>query len=96
MAVYRPPTKPILFQIKHAKFNIYPSNFYKPHFVAFLLFQSAIFSKFLHFPLPLLRPLTTEKRAAIKKKAKSNSRWSVTITSETANLDQSCRMKENQ
>ena len=51
------------------------------------------FSKFSHFPLPLLRPLTTAKRAAIlKKKAKSNSHWSVTITSETANLDQSeCR-----
>ena len=42
----------------------------------------------------LLRPLATAKRAAIlKKKAKSNSHWSVTITSETANLDESECMK---
>ena len=42
----------------------------------------------LHFPLPLLRPLTTAKTSRhFEKKAKSNSHWSVTITSETAHLD---------
>ena len=62
-----------------------------PHYLFITCcFRRRSSAKVPNFPL---WPLTTAKRAAIlKKKAKSNSHWSVTITSETANLDQSeCR-----
>ena len=65
--MYRPSTKPILFQIKHVKFIIYPSIFYKPYFVAFLSFPECY--------LPATDYGKTSRH--FEKKAKSNSHWSV-------------------
>ena len=68
MAMYCLLTKPIIFQIKHVHPTIYPTIFYKPYFIAFFVFFKMLSSKCSHFPLPILRQLTTVKQAAILKK----------------------------
>ena len=85
-------------QIKHVKFNIYPSIFYKPYFVDVLTFPECMLSS-LNFCILLFHyygPRLRQNEPPFKKKEKNNSNALVSDYHFRDGKSWPIRMQENQ